>query len=73
MHFKSYVRNQNHLEGYMVECYVAEKATKFWSKFLARVKPIGKDGWVDPIDYGVWAQKYRIVFNNLEKVQPYIN
>ncbi|RVW81554.1 hypothetical protein CK203_051852 [Vitis vinifera] len=38
---KGYVRNRNHPEGCIVECYIAEEAIEFCTKYLSNVDAIG--------------------------------
>ena len=38
---KSYVRNHNHAEGCIVECYIAEEAIEFCTEYLSNVDTIG--------------------------------
>ena len=38
---KSYVRNRNRLEGFIVECYIVEEAIEFCMEYLSNVDTIG--------------------------------
>ncbi|RVW74534.1 hypothetical protein CK203_053767 [Vitis vinifera] len=38
---KSYVRNRNHPEGCIVECYIAEESIEFCTEYLSNVDAIG--------------------------------
>ena len=49
---KSYVLNCNRLEGSIVECYIAEEAIEFYTKYLSNVDTIGVP--IDPrIDHKI--------------------
>ena len=38
---KEYLRNHNHLEGCIVECYIAEEAIEFCAKYLSNTDVVG--------------------------------
>ena len=47
---KGYVRNRNHPEGCIAECYIAEEALEFCTEYLSGIDAIGipssmKDEW----------------------------
>ena len=84
---KSYVRNRNHPEGCIVECYIAEESIEFCTEYLSNVDAIGipiglnidqtvgtpiPRGHVMKIDSNFWLQAHHYVLENTTIVQPYI-
>ena len=81
---KGYVRNQNRLEGCIVESYVAEEAVQFCSKYIGDVETIGVPNTRNTSNKGIgvgnlkfmarddWELAHRNVLENTSAVQPYI-
>ena len=84
---KSYVRNRNHPEGCIVECYIAEEAIEFCTEFLSNVDAIGipiglridhkigtplSGSFFMKVDPIVLLQTHHYVLENTTIVQPFI-
>ena len=84
---KGYVRNRNHPEGCIVECYIAEEAIEFCTKYLSNVDAIGVPsstnvdhkvgapllgGHITEVDCNLLLQAHHYVLENTTIIQPYI-
>ena len=81
---KGYVRNRYMPEGCIIECYIAEKAVEFCSKYLANARTIGiprgvkeriesRSGFkVISTDYKTLCEAYYYVLQNTTVVDPYM-
>ncbi|RVW87691.1 hypothetical protein CK203_057234 [Vitis vinifera] len=84
---KGYVRNRNHPEGCIVECYIAEEAIEFCTEYLSNVDAIGvpsstnvdhkvgapiTGGHITEVDCNLLLQAHHYVLENTTIIQPYI-
>ena len=85
---KGYVRNRNHLDGCIVECYIAEEALEFCTQYLSGIDAIGipssmKDEWKygKPLpggramtinEYNLVERAHHYVLQNTTIMQSYI-
>ena len=84
---KGYVRNRNHPEGCIVECYIAEEAIEFCTEYLSNVDAIGvpsstnvdhkvgapiPGGHITEVDCNLLLQAHHYVLENTTIIQPYI-
>ncbi|RVW97578.1 hypothetical protein CK203_046481 [Vitis vinifera] len=84
---KGYVRNRNHPEGCIVECYIAEEAIEFCTEYLSNVDAIGvpsstnvdhkvgapiPGGHITEVDSNLLLQAHHYVLENTTIIQPYI-
>ena len=84
---KGYVRNRNHPEGCIVECYIAEEAIEFCTEYLSNVDAIGvpsstnvdhkvgapiPGGHITKVDCNLLLQAHHYVLENTTIIQPYI-
>ena len=84
---KGYVRNHNHLEGCIVECYIAEEAIEFCAKYLSNTDAVGipsvlnsdhkvrvplLGGHMTKVDSNILFQAHHYVLENKTIIQPYI-
>ena len=84
---KGYVRNRNHPEGCIVECYIIEEAIEFYIGYLSNVDAIGVPsitnvdhkvgapiprGHIIEVDSNFLLQTHHYVLENTTIIQPYI-
>ena len=81
---KGYVRNRSRPEGCIVESYIAEEAIDFCSEYMSGVTPIGKGdennneiqsrrgSVVRVVARDLLDEAHRLVLQNIEELQPYI-
>ncbi|KAL6333211.1 hypothetical protein AAG906_028394 [Vitis piasezkii] len=84
---KGYVRNHNHPEGCIVECYIVEEAIEFCTEYLSNVDAIGvpsitnvdhkvgapiPGGHITEVDSNLLLQAHHYVLENTTIIQPYI-
>ena len=84
---KGYVWNRNHLEGCIVECYIAKEAIEFCIEYLSNMDAIGVPGstnvdhkvgapilggHITEIDSGLLLQAHYYVLENTTIIQLYI-
>ena len=82
------MRNQNRLEGCIIECYIYEEVVKFCNEYLSNVEGIrlfkrvctksidgnSKIGLdVITVSRDLLCQAHRYVLNNTDEIQSYIN
>ncbi|KAK2655216.1 hypothetical protein Ddye_008268 [Dipteronia dyeriana] len=79
---KGYVRNRNHPERCIAECYIAEEAIEFRAEYLHYIDAVGTPktphiyndgplpgGVLEKIDRTLWGQAHRYVLENTAEIE----
>ncbi|KAL6326028.1 hypothetical protein AAG906_038520 [Vitis piasezkii] len=72
---KGYVRNRNHPEGCIVECYIAKEAIEFCTEYTNVDHKVGAPipgGHITEVDCNLLLQAHHYVLENTTIIQPYI-